>query len=286
LQSSEFSLFLSAWASERQTRNLAHKLHAPLTFWPFCFVRSADNDSRPPIVVVVVVVVVVVYSKVELRLRQCFVVAPGLTLGSTFWPTVVCFVSRLGGGGVSVIYGRGPGHLRSTAVDSSEIESSSRSVTMSSLRSWLGRRPTRPQHSVCVCVFGGGGLHEFQTGGHKMWVHRNIVLVWRERDLTWNIAPIMTIITGTINAPREVCWMQKDFIIIVSVFHEHLNKGITPNFYWETFIEMGNNKLVSPHQGFLSICLCVHFIYVCVVSSTSCVCVCVCVKQVTCEKAS
>lgn len=38
-----------------------------------------------------------------------------------------------------LIDGRGPGHLRSTAVDSSEIESSSRSVTMSSLRSWLGR---------------------------------------------------------------------------------------------------------------------------------------------------
>lgn len=63
--------------------------------------------------------------------------------GLYIWLTVICFVSWWWG---PVIDGRGPGHLRSTAVDSSEIESSSRSVTMSSLRSWLGRQPSKPQH--------------------------------------------------------------------------------------------------------------------------------------------
>lgn len=92
----------------------------------------------------------------------CFV-APGLTLGCAFGCLLFCFVSWWWG---PVIDGRGPGHLRSTAVDSSEIESSSRSVTMSSLRSWLGRQPSKPSKL--------GGLHEFQLGT-RMWVHMEIV---------------------------------------------------------------------------------------------------------------
>lgn len=112
------------------------------------------------------------YSKVE----SCFFVCVWVFCFTQFdsglyiWLTVICFVSWWWG---PVIDGRGPGHLRSTAVDSSEIESSSRSVTMSSLRSWLGRQPSKPQH--------WGGLHELQLGP-QMWVHMEIVLGWRERD--------------------------------------------------------------------------------------------------------
>lgn len=62
--------------------------------------------------------------------------------GLSVWLTVICFVSWWWR---PVIDGRDPGHLRSTAVDSFEIESSSRSVTMSSLRFWLGRQPSTPQ---------------------------------------------------------------------------------------------------------------------------------------------
>lgn len=61
--------------------------------------------------------------------------------GLYIWLSVICFVSWWW---APVIHGGSPGHLRSTAVDSSEIESSSRSVTMSSLRSWLGRQPSKP----------------------------------------------------------------------------------------------------------------------------------------------
>lgn len=81
-----------------------------------------------------------------------------------------------------MIDGRDPGHLRSTAVDSFEIESSSRSVTMSSLRFWLGRRPSTPQHwgdfmnfnwgHKCECTWklfsGGGGLNlEYRPDNHN-----------------------------------------------------------------------------------------------------------------------
>lgn len=88
----------------------------------------------------------------------CFSVTPGLTRGCIFgW---LLFV--LSPDDRPVIDGRDPGHLRSTAVDSSEIESSSRSVTMSSLLSWLGRKPNKPRALR--------GLHEFQLGP-QMRVH-------------------------------------------------------------------------------------------------------------------
>lgn len=108
----------------------AHTLHALLNFWPFL---TLNNYMR---------------REFSFKVESCFAfvsgcfVAPGLT-GLYIWLAVICFVSWWWG---PVIDGRDPGHLRSTAVDSSEIESSSRSVTMSSLRSWLGRQPSKPHH--------------------------------------------------------------------------------------------------------------------------------------------
>lgn len=86
--------------------------------------------------------------------------------GLYIWLTVICFVSWWWG---PVIDGWGPGHLRSTAVDSSEIESSSWSVTMSSLRSWLGRQPSKPQHCWDFMNF---------NWGHKCECTRKLCWVW------------------------------------------------------------------------------------------------------------
>lgn len=82
------------------------------------------------------------------------------------WLNVICFVSWWW---APVIHGGSPGHLRSTAVDSSEIKRSSRSVTMSSLRSWLGCQPSKPGR--------WGGFMNFNWGHkceHEWKLHRGL----------------------------------------------------------------------------------------------------------------
>lgn len=149
-------------------RGPAPKLHALLNFWPF--ERCVNNDARPGCFLK--------WSHVCLFFVWMFCCTP-VDSGLSVWLTVICFVSWWWR---PVIDGRDPGHLRSTAVDSFEIESSSRSVTMSSLRFWLGRRPSTPQHwgdfmnfnwgHKCECTWklcwGGGGLNqEFRPDNHN-----------------------------------------------------------------------------------------------------------------------
>lgn len=151
-------VFISAWVTwVSASRNLAALL--------WCCTRTSTQTSRTAELLTFWTVRQRLHETPVLILKLSHVwmfCCTRLDSGPCVWLTVICFVSWWWR---PVIDGRGPGHLRSTAVDSSEIESSSRSVTMSSLHSWLGRQPSKTPKT--------GGTSWISTGATNVTAHGN-----------------------------------------------------------------------------------------------------------------